>query len=514
MADETVWEPPGSGLKQIERCCCIANLNFLEVTQTVKNRSQNKPLQPKQATAESNGVNRIDAATPFDFSGRNLTPYGGLLPVASLLEKLRFRELVEEKITVKRQPRSMSVFQFIVAQILAIYVGFARLHHLRFVAADPMLTGVLQVDELPVQSTFWRFVASLRVHIPQQLLQIGWRMRERVWAAAHVHLEQVTLDTDTTVHTLYGQQMGGRKEYNPKKRGKRSYQPLLTFIAETREYVAGSLRNGYRPNGKEIARHLEQVFRGLPACVKRKRGRVDSGFYCWDAVQVYEKYECEFVMSAKKTARLVEQLKAAAWEPSPRTDADEQSEFLYQPEGWDRAYRFLALRYRKKPKPGESGKVQYQLFDTSEYVYRAFVTDMKGAISTVVAFYDARGSAENLIKEANNDTGLTAHPYHRFEMNRVHFQLVMLAYNLNCWLLLFNREEETSSSQMQHTTLATARLRFLFLAAKIWKHGRRVGVRYGDHYEDKNVFQRLMDRLRSITGEDGIFGPVLKTVWS
>lgn len=131
MADETVWEPPGSGLKQIERCCCIANLNFLEVTQTVKNRSQNKPLQPKQATAESNAVNRIDAATPFDFSGRNLTPYGGLLPVASLLEKLRFRELVEEKITVKRQPRSMSVFQFIVAQILAIYVGFARLHHLR-----------------------------------------------------------------------------------------------------------------------------------------------------------------------------------------------------------------------------------------------------------------------------------------------------------------------------------------------------------------------------------------------
>jgi hypothetical protein len=409
----------------------------------------------------------------------------------------------------------MSVFQFILAQVLAIYIGFARLHHVRFVARDPMLRGVLEVAELPVQSTFWRFVASLRIHIPGRLLQVIWRMRERVWAAANVRLERVTLDTDTTVHTVYGQQMGGRKEYNPKKRGKKSYQPFLTFVAETREYVAGGLRNGYRPTGKEIARHLEEVFDGLPDCVQHKRGRVDSGFYCWEAVQVYEKHGCEFLISAKKTARLVEQLEAAQWEPSPRTDADEQCEFLYQPEGWARPYRFLALRYRKKPKPAKPGQPeQYQLFDTPQYTYRAFVTDMKGAISTLVAFYDERAGAENLIKEANNDTGLTAHPYHRFEMNRAHFQLVMLAYNLNCWLMLFHREEGVTSSQMRHTTLATARLRFLFVAAKIWRHGRRVGVRYSDHYQDKSVFEQLMDRLRSIVGEAGRFAPVLKTVWS
>jgi len=481
----------------------------------VKNRSQHTPaLRIGQATPES-APHRIESSTPFDFQGRNLTPYGGLLPVAAMLEKLKFRQLVEEVITVKRQPRCMSVFQFILAQALAIYVGFARLHHLRFVARDPMLAGVVQVGTLPVQSTFWRFVASLRIHISGQLLQVIWRMRERVWAAANVRLTQVTLDTDTTVHTLYGQQMGGRKEYNPKKRGKKSYQPFLTFIAETKEYVAGGVRSGYRPTGKEIARHLEQVFSGLPACVRRKRGRVDSGFYCWDAVQVYEKHECEFLISAKKTARLVEQLEAAKWEASPRTDADEQSEFLYQPEGWEKPYRFLALRYRKKPKAQEPGQpVQYQLFDTPQYVYRAFVTNRKGAISTLIAFYDERGSAENLIKEANNDTGLTAHPYHRFEMNRAHFQLVMLAYNFNCWLMLFNREEGVGVSQMQHTTLATARLRFLFLAAKIWKHGRRVGVHYSDHYADQGVFQRLMDRLRSIAVEAGNPAPVLKTVWS
>jgi hypothetical protein len=33
----------------------------------------------------------------------------------------------------------------------------------------------------------------------------------------------VVLDTDTTVHTLYGNQMGARKSYNPKNKGKKSW---------------------------------------------------------------------------------------------------------------------------------------------------------------------------------------------------------------------------------------------------------------------------------------------------
>jgi hypothetical protein len=44
-----------------------------------------------------------------------------------------------------------------------------------------------------------------------------------------------------------------------------------------------------------------------------------------------------------------------------------------------------------------------------------------------VAFYNGRAGAENLIKEANNDAGLAAHPSGRFDMNRNYFQMVMLA---------------------------------------------------------------------------------------
>lgn len=454
--------------------------------------------------------NKIEAFTPYDFDGKNLTAYGGLLPVATMLERLGFQQLVEETLTVKRVTRVMSMYQFVLAMVLTAYVGFSRLYHLRFVAREPMLTGILKVLRLPPQCTFWRFLASLLLGIAKQLLGVQRHMRQRVWQAANVGLTTVTLDTDTTVHTLFGEQMGGRKGYNPKNKGKKSYQPLLTFLAETREYVGGELHNGDRPTGSEIARHLKGVFAALPAEVETIFARADSGFYCWDAVAAYEDRGVQFILSARKTARLVEELKAADWKASPRTDADGQCEFSYQPEGWGKAYRFLALRYKKKPKPAVAHQPeQYQLFDTPEYAYRVFVTNMKRAIDLLVWFYDQRAGAENLIKEANNDAGLAAYPSRRWLMNCNHFQLVMLAYNMNCWLMLFNREEQARVTTLQHTTMATARLRFLFLAAKIWRHAGRVGVSYSDHYAEQGIFRRLMERLRAITAEGQRFRPVL-----
>lgn len=475
------------------------------------NREDNEKRRAMQEDgAVSSGPIRIGASTPFDFTGRNLTAYGGLLPIATMLERLGFQALVEETLQIQRLTRAMPVYQFIVAMVLALYVGFARLNHLRFLEREPMLTGILKVLRLPPQSTFWRFLASLHLSVAGQILKMQRILRQRVWEAAHVQLKVVTIDTDTTVHTVFGKQMGGRKSYNPKNRGKKSFQPILTFLAETREYVSGELRNGDRPTGAQIARHLESVFAGLPPSVESIYARADSGFYCAEAVEAYEKARVQFIISARKTSRLVDELKAADWKRSPQTDADGQCEFRYQPDGWSKAQRFIALRYQKKPQPRPAGEPeQYQLFDTPEYSYRVFVTNMKDAIALLAWFYQQRAGAENLIKEANNDAGLAAHPSARWAMNCIHFQLAMLAYNLNCWLMLFNREEEAKVAALGHTTLATTRLKFLFLAAKIWRHAGRVGVSYSDHYPEQGLIERLMNRLRAIAATKNGFTPVI-----
>jgi hypothetical protein len=453
---------------------------------------------------------KIGASTPYDFAGSNMTAYGGLLPVATMLEKLQFQQLIEEHVTIRRVTAAMPGSRFVLAMILALYVGFSRLNHLQFLQNEPMLTGILEVRTLPVQSTFWRFLMSLHLTAARQLLEVSRLMRERVWEAAHVALEEVTLDTDTTVQTVYGKHMGARKGYNPKRRGKKSYQPILTFIGETREYVCGELRKGVTISGKQIAAHLETAFRLLAGRVKRLYARADCGFYCLEAVQTYEKYKCCFVIAAQKSASLMVAMQSARWTGSRRTDADGQCEFWHQPSEWPKAYRYVALRYLKQPKPGSESE-QYQLFDGPQYSYRVFVTNMDAPIDVVVGFYRQRAAAENLIKEANNDAGLAAHPSTRWAPNCVHFQLAMLAYNLNCWLMLFHRDEQVKVEDLRHTTMATARLRFLFLAAKIVRHAGSVLVRYSDHYAEKASMGRLMDRLRAIVPTDGRFVPVLAT---
>jgi hypothetical protein len=483
----------------------------------VTNRKQHSSeTRAKQGSNEVySNPNKIGASTPYDFSAKNLTPYGGLLPVATMLEKIGFEKLVNESVTVARRTKAMPLYQFILAIVLGLYVGFARLHQLRYIAKDPLLAGILKITHLPPQCTFWRFLNSLHAGVARQILSIQRRMREAVWAAGNIQLHSVTIDTDTTVHTLYGKQMGARKSYNPKNKGKKSYQPILSFIAETKEFVAGELRNGDRPTGKQIGRHLQEVFQSLHRCVTSIFARADSGFYCWEAVEAYEKFKCCFIVVARKTSRLLDELTAAEWKPSPHTDADEQCEFWYQPTGWDKAYRFIALRYENDwDDQEESDVVQYQLFATKRYRYRVFVTNMEGPIDKLVWFYNQRAGAENLIKESNNDAGLAAHPSRLFVTNQIHFQLAMLAYNLNAWLMLFNRNITDTIDQLKHTTLATSRLRFLFIAAKIWRHSGRTGVSFSDHYEEKEFFQRLMQRLRCIKPIGNEFEPVVERALS
>ncbi len=236
----------------------------------ISTRQQNENVAAQQgAEAAIPEPSKIGACTPYDFHSKRLTAYGGLLPVATMLEKLAFQQVIEQTLTVKRATRSMTMYQFVLAMVLALYVGFSRLHHLRFLEREPMLVGILQVLRLPPQCTFWRFLASLHLQIARQLLEVQRVMRQRVWEAAHVRLTAVTLDTDTTVHTLFGHQMGARKGYNPKNKGKKSCQPILTFLAETREYIAGELHNGDRPSGRQIVRHLETVFAALPQSVSK-----------------------------------------------------------------------------------------------------------------------------------------------------------------------------------------------------------------------------------------------------
>ena len=84
----------------------------------MNNKKEHSDKRPAKQGAEEviAEPNKIAALTAYDFEAKNLTAYGGLLPVATMLEKLGFQQLIEETLTVKRVTRAMLMCQFILAR--------------------------------------------------------------------------------------------------------------------------------------------------------------------------------------------------------------------------------------------------------------------------------------------------------------------------------------------------------------------------------------------------------------
>lgn len=155
---------------------------------------------------------KTGARTPYDFEGRNLAACGGLLPIATMLEKLSFRQPVEETLTVQRRAKAMSLYQFVLAMVLACQVGFSRLCRLRLLEREPMLTGTLQLLRLPPQCTFRRFLASLQLGVARQVLHAavdaraglgsGQRATERSGPGHRHHRAHAVRQPDGRTHEL------------------------------------------------------------------------------------------------------------------------------------------------------------------------------------------------------------------------------------------------------------------------------------------------------------------------
>jgi hypothetical protein len=168
------------------------------------------------------------------------------------------------------------------------------------------------------------------------------------------------------------------------------------------------------------------------------------------------------------------------------------NESMHQPTGWHSKCRFVAMRIRKE----QMGDRQLEMFPDDEYSYRIFATNISWRSHAVIKRYDKRASVESLIKEAQAE-GILAIPSKRFLSNHAFFQIIMLAYNIWRWIKLVagvrpgmdQSESESPTStpgiapgeQIVNHTIRLARLKLLFVAAKIVTHERQTTVKYSAH---------------------------------
>jgi len=428
---------------------------------------------------------KINASTPYETCSEHLSPFGGLLALIKFFDLVNFHKIFNYAYQpTTREPR-LGHYSMMVGILMLLFIGFNRIWHFVYIRLDAMLCGFFNLSRLPAASTFWRYVDNLGINQAKSLLKVMSILRERAWQLCDLHYAQIRINIDTTVKTVYGNQQGARKGHNPKHPGKEGLRPILCFIEETREYLLGKLRKGASVTGKEAADFIAAIRAQLPGCVQYVLLRADGEFLCWQSVKASIEAGFKFIIANRGCTPVFD---SNQWYRPFKRKQIEYNSCFYQPIGWQHPCRFVVMRILKELKQPSNQPQQCALFKDEQYTYRIFCTNLAGPAHQIIADYDKRADVENLVGEAKRE-GLDMIPSAKFKNNYAFFQIVMLAYNIWRYMKMIAQHSvadrcPTSDNILKGVmtnTVRIARLKLLFIAAKVVHHSNRDRIKYSIH---------------------------------
>ena len=428
---------------------------------------------------------KINASTPYETCTEHLSPFGGLLALIKFFDLVNFHKIFNYAYQPTTREPKLGHYSMMVGILMLLFIGFNRIWHFVYIRLDAMLCGFFNLSRLPAASTFWRYVDNLGINQAKSLLRVMSILRERAWQLCDLHYAQIRINIDTTVKTVYGNQQGARKGHNAKHRGKQGLRPILCFIEETREYLLGKLRKGASVTGKEAADFIAAIRAQLPGCVQYVLLRADGEFLCWHSVKASIEAGFKFIIANRGCTPIFDPDK---WYRPFKRKAIEYNSCFYQPIGWQQPCRFVVMRILKELKQPSNQPQQCALFKDDQYTYRIFCTNLAGAAHQIIADYDKRADVENLVGEAKRE-GLDMIPSAKFKNNYAFFQIVMLAYNIWRYMKMIAQYSvagrcPTSDNILKGimtNTVRIARLKLLFIAAKVVHHSNRDRIKYSIH---------------------------------
>jgi hypothetical protein len=119
------------------------------------------------------------------------------------------------------------------------------------------------------------------------------------------------------------------------------------------------------------------------------------------------------------------------------------------------------------------------------------VTNLRRSARRVVAFYNARGTAEQWIKEGKHAIKWTRLPCATFRANAVRLQLHALAYNLANFL-----RTPALRGEVARWSLMSLREKVVKIGAKVIAHGRYAIFQMAEVAVPREQFGRILDRIR------------------
>jgi hypothetical protein len=374
----------------------------------------------------------------------------------------------------------------ILALVYPIILGLGRIETTPLLRRNGVFQYLTGLPAYPDPQTLRRFLLRFAEEGMESFVRLHDQLRQAM-VQRPASSRSMILDLDSTVLTVYGRQGGAEVGFNPHKRGRPSYLPLLCVEGRTRDCWEASYHPGNTHASQVALPLLGRALGKLPSGVRSLRIRADSAFYDHEIIAWLEAHKALYTIVARLTKRLQRRIAAARYHPAGGHVAI--TEFLYQPLGWPGPRRFVVVR---RPIP-EEPSWQLSLFRMGKYLYQGIVTNLEMAPLNVWRFYNARAEAELVIRELKEAYALGKIPSRRWAVNEAYFHLVVFAYNLLNW---FRRL--CVPPALQRWSLRTLRNQLLLVPGELVRPQGRPVLKLPESFPHQQAFRETLDRIERL----------------
>jgi hypothetical protein len=322
------------------------------------------------------------------------------------------------------------------------------------------------------------------------------RARENAWSAGAAPA-RIIVDIDATLISAHSEKDGAAGTFN----GGFGFHPLLAYLDETREALAGVLRPG-NAGANTASDHVDVVdlaLEQLPRDVVEHAQivvRTDSAAATHELTDELRAAQINFLMGFDLTEtvrRAILELGESAWRPALGQDGERRDGAWVaeitdrlQLTGWPAGTRVIVRRER--PHPG----AQLSFTDHDGHRFLATLTDLPGEPVELERLHRARANTEDRVRCAKQ-TGLQNLPFRDFDDNAVWLEISLIAQDLIAWTQTLALDGELAVCEPK-----TLRYRLLHTAARVAFHARQATLRLQRSWPWANALAAAFARLLAL----------------
>ena len=376
-------------------------------------------------------LSRVHTVPVVRFTDQTLTSASGLVLFQVLFDRLDLRCRIRHACRHVCGFGDFKLPELFLTLVIHIILGYRELDDVKFYNDDPLVLRVLGLRRLPSTATLSRRLRSVDMGTIANLQELNRaQILDRL---ASEKLRRVTLDFDGSVISTRRHAEGVAVGFNRKRKGERSYYPLLCTVAQTGQIFDALPRSGnvHDSNGSAefITSSVMAVDKRMPGCVIESR--LDNAFFSENTALLLEELQAEYTISVPferlpELKGMIEQRKR--WR---RIDANWSCfETAWKPKSWASTMRFVFVRQRSPQR--QSGPLQLDLFEpqSREFAYKVIMTNKQCSAKSVMLFHHGRGSQEGIIGEAKESAMMDYVPTRSWAGNQFYMLAAIVAHNM------------------------------------------------------------------------------------